>query len=61
VFPAAVLQPPIFGPSFDLAVNYGAMGALAGHELTHGFDDMGRRYDADGNLRDWWRPSDAHS
>jgi len=59
VFPAAVLQPPIFGPSFDLAVNYGAMGALAGHELTHGFDDMGRRYDADGNLRDWWRPSDA--
>eukprot|EP00667_Euglena_gracilis_P003249 EG_transcript_3257 len=61
VFPAAILQPPIFSPRFDPAVNYGAMGALVGHELIHGFDDMGRKYDADGNVRDWWRPADARN
>ena len=59
VFPAAILQPPMFSPGFDAAVNFGAMGAVVGHELTHGFDDMGRKYDADGNLKDWWTPRDA--
>ncbi len=59
VFPAAILQPPIFDPYADPAINYGAIGGVIGHELTHGFDDEGRKIDADGNLRDWWTPADA--
>ncbi|RUO22459.1 peptidase M13 [Aliidiomarina iranensis] len=54
VFPAAILQPPFFDVNADDAVNYGAIGAVIGHEITHGFDDQGRRSDGDGNLRDWW-------
>ncbi len=59
VFPAGILQPPIFDPEADPAVNYGAIGAIIGHELTHGFDDQGRRLDAKGELRDWWTAQDA--
>ncbi len=59
VFPAGILQPPFFDFTLDDAVNYGAIGAVIGHEITHGFDDQGRRYDADGNLSDWWTPEDA--
>ena len=59
VFPAAILQPPFFDPTADDAVNYGGIGAVIGHEISHGFDDQGRQYDADGNLRDWWKPEDA--
>jgi putative endopeptidase len=59
VFPAGILQPPFYDPEADDAVNYGAMGAVIGHEMTHGFDDQGRQYDARGNLRDWWTPADA--
>jgi len=59
VFPAGYLQPPFFDPNADDAVNYGAIGGVMGHEMTHGFDDQGRQYDADGNLRDWWTPTDA--
>jgi putative endopeptidase len=59
VFPAGILQPPIFDPNADPAVNYGAIGGVIGHELTHGFDDQGRKIDADGALRDWWTASDA--
>ncbi len=59
VFPAGILQPPFFDFTLDDAVNYGAIGAVIGHEITHGFDDQGRRYDADGNLKDWWTPEDA--
>jgi putative endopeptidase len=55
-FPAAILQPPYFNPSADPAVNYGAIGAIIGHEMGHGFDDQGRRFDASGRLRDWWTP-----
>ena len=58
-FPAGILQPPFYDPEWDDALNYGAMGAVFGHEMTHGFDDRGRQYDADGNLRDWWTASDA--
>lgn len=58
-FPAGILQPPFFDPNADDAVNYGGMGAVIGHEMTHGFDDQGRQFDAHGNLRDWWTPSDA--
>ena len=58
-FPAGILQPPFFDFTLDDAVNYGAIGAVIGHEITHGFDDQGRRYDADGNLSDWWTPEDA--
>ncbi|EGN75739.1 Putative metalloendopeptidase [Idiomarina sp. A28L] len=58
VFPAAILQPPFFDVNADDAVNYGAIGAVIGHEITHGFDDQGRRSDGDGNLRDWWSPVD---
>jgi putative endopeptidase len=58
VFPAAVLQPPFFDPAADDAVNYGAIGAVIGHEIGHGFDDQGRRFDGDGKLRDWWKPED---
>ncbi len=53
-FPAAILQPPFFDPSADPAANYGAIGAVIGHEMGHGFDDEGRKFDAKGNLRDWW-------
>jgi putative endopeptidase len=58
-FPAAILQPPFFDPNADDAVNYGGMGAAIGHEMTHGFDDEGRQFDAQGNLRDWWTPADS--
>jgi putative endopeptidase len=58
VFPAGILQPPFFDPDADDASNYGAMGAVIGHEMTHGFDDQGRKFDAQGNLRDWWTPAD---
>ncbi len=57
-FPAGILQPPFFDKSLDDAVNYGAIGAVIGHELTHGFDDEGRQFDAQGNLRDWWTEKD---
>jgi putative endopeptidase len=59
VFPAGILQPPFYDPNADDAVNYGAMGAVIGHEMTHGFDDQGRQYDKDGNLKDWWTKQDA--
>lgn len=59
VFPAAILQPPFFYADGDDAVNYGAIGAVIGHEVTHGFDDQGRQYDAEGNLRDWWTKTDG--
>ena len=58
-FPAGVLQPPLFDPKMDDAPNYGNTGATIGHELTHGFDDEGWKFDAKGNLRDWWTPADA--
>lgn len=58
-FPAGVLQPPAFDPMSDAAPNYGDTGGTIGHELTHGFDDEGRQFDAQGNLRDWWTPDDA--
>ncbi|WP_406236281.1 M13 family metallopeptidase [Nocardia sp. NBC_01009] len=57
-FPAAILQPPFFDKDAQAAVNYGAIGAIIGHEIGHGFDDQGSEYDADGNLRDWWTPAD---
>ncbi|XZF16049.1 M13 family metallopeptidase [Chitinophagaceae bacterium MMS25-I14] len=59
VFPAGILQYPFFDFSADDAVNYGGIGAVIGHEMTHGFDDQGRQYAADGNLKDWWTPEDA--
>lgn len=59
VFPAAILQPPFFNVGADDAVNYGGIGAVIGHEFTHGFDDQGRHSDGDGNLRDWWTEQDA--
>jgi predicted metalloendopeptidase len=58
VFPAAILQPPFFDMKADDAVNYGAIGAVIGHEISHGFDDSGSQYDGDGNLRDWWTKED---
>ena len=58
VFPAAFLQPPYFNMKADDAANYGAIGAVIGHEISHGFDDRGRQFDGDGNLRDWWTPED---
>ncbi len=58
VFPAAILQPPFFNLEADDAINYGAIGAVIGHELGHGFDDQGAKYDGDGNLRNWWSESD---
>ncbi|HEX5521175.1 MAG TPA: M13 family metallopeptidase, partial [Longimicrobiaceae bacterium] len=58
VFPAAILQPPFFNLAADDAVNYGAIGAVIGHEISHGFDDQGRRSDGEGNLRDWWTEAD---
>jgi len=59
VFPAAILQPPFFDPKADPAVNYGAIGGVIGHEISHGFDDQGRKSDGAGMLRDWWTPEDA--
>jgi putative endopeptidase len=59
VFPAGILQPPFFDANADDAVNYGGIGSVIGHEMTHGFDDQGRKSDADGNLKDWWTPEDA--
>ena len=59
VFPAGILQPPFFDVTMDDAVNYGAIGVVIGHEMTHGYDDQGRKYDADGNLNDWWTEADA--
>src|SRR5438093_7647650 len=59
VFPAGILQPPFFYANADDAVNYGGIGAVIGHEMTHGFDDQGRKFDAQGNLRDWWTGEDA--
>jgi len=59
VFPAGILQPPFYDPNADDASNYGGIGAVIGHEMTHGFDDQGRKFDAKGNLRDWWTPEDA--
>ena len=58
-FPAGILQPPFFDFTLDDAVNYGAIGAVIGHEITHGFDDKGRQFDADGNISDWWTDDDA--
>lgn len=58
-FPAAILQPPFFNPDADDAVNYGAIGVVIGHEMSHGFDDQGRLFDKDGNMADWWTPEDA--
>ena len=58
-FPAGILQRPFFDPKADAAFNYGAIGVVIGHEMTHGFDDQGRQYDAEGNLHDWWTASDA--
>jgi predicted metalloendopeptidase len=58
-FPAGILQPPFYGKLMDDAVNYGGIGVVIGHELTHGFDDQGRKYDAAGNFRDWWTPEDG--
>jgi putative endopeptidase len=60
-FPAGILQPPFFFMNADDAINYGAIGVVIGHEMTHGFDDQGRKYDKDGNLKDWWTPSDAQN
>ena len=59
VFPAAILEPPFFDPKADPAINYGAIGGVIGHEMTHGFDDQGRKYDGTGKLTDWWTKEDA--
>jgi putative endopeptidase len=59
VFPAAILQPPFFDPSADMAVNYGGIGGVIGHEITHGFDDQGRNYDGNGFLKSWWTDEDS--
>lgn len=61
VFPAGILQPPMFDPAADDAVNYGAIGMVIGHEMTHGFDDQGSQYDAAGNLRNWWSKADTRA
>jgi endothelin-converting enzyme/putative endopeptidase len=58
-FPAGILQPPFYSQNMDDAVNYGSIGVVIGHELTHGFDDQGRKFDANGNFADWWTPEDA--
>lgn len=60
-FPAGILQPPFFSGTFPKAVNYGAIGAVIGHEITHGFDDQGSQYDKDGNLHNWWSESSLNS
>ena len=59
VFPAGILQPPFFDAGMDDPINYGAIGMVIGHEITHGYDDEGRKYDADGNLNDWWTEADG--
>jgi predicted metalloendopeptidase len=59
VFPASILQPPFFNVNADDAVNYGGIGAVIGHEIGHGFDDQGRKFDGDGNLRNWWTEEDT--
>jgi putative endopeptidase len=59
VFPAAILQPPFFDPNADPAVNYGGIGAVIGHEMSHHFDDQGAKYDKSGQLTDWWTPADV--
>lgn len=61
IFPAAILQSPFFDPDADAAVNYGSLGFVIGHEMTHGFDDQGRQFDKDGNLQDWWTEEDAQN
>ncbi len=61
VFPAGILQPPFFNPKADDAINYGGIGCVIGHEMTHGFDDQGRQYDATGNLKDWWTKQDEEN
>ncbi len=61
VFPAGILQPPFFSDKADDAVNYGGIGAVIGHEMTHGFDDQGRQFDAQGNLKNWWSPEDIRN
>jgi putative endopeptidase len=61
VFPAGILQPPFFDVTLDDAVNYGGIGVVIGHEITHGYDDQGRKYDAEGNLNDWWTAADAQA
>jgi predicted metalloendopeptidase len=58
VFPAGILQPPFFDPNGDPAINYGGIGSVMGHEMTHGFDDQGAKFDAQGNLKNWWTPED---
>ena len=58
VFPAGILQPPFFDPKRDAAFNYGAMGAIIGHEITHGFDDQGAKFDLHGNMKNWWTEKD---
>ena len=60
-FPAAILQPPFYNPTADDAVNYGASGVVSGHEMTHGFDDQGRNFDKDGNMKNWWTEADAEA
>ena len=60
-FPAAILQPPFFNPDADDAVNYGAIGVVIGHEMTHGFDDQGRLFDKDGNMNNWWKEEDSEA
>jgi putative endopeptidase len=60
VFPAAILQPPFFDADADDALNYGGIGAVIGHEITHGFDDQGRKYDGEGNMKDWWTDEDGN-
>src|SRR5215831_1048945 len=60
-FPAAILQPPFFDPNADTAANYGAIGAVIGHEMGHGFDNEGRKFDPTGKLRDWWSADAAKS
>ena len=61
VFPAGILQPPFFNPNADDAINYGGIIAVIGHEFTHGFDDQGAQFDAEGNLKNWWTPEDNAS
>ena len=61
VFPAGIMQPPFYNPNADDAVNYGGMGAVIGHEITHGFDDHGSKFDGEGNLKDWWTPTDLQN